>query len=164
MLAAKSAPSLRRVAIPLSTMTSLFLISRVSSLTDAMSLRIARDCSRTRLSILSITLFSFKFSRVYPSKGSNGSWRGGQRQKPMGANLVFVALQPVGCAEARSASLAIDALPSSAHPHWLISAFNVGAADSGINLRSDLNLAIWQAFRRENIQIPYPRREIRMVG
>ena len=33
-----------------------------------------------------------------------------------------------------------------------------------INLRSDLNLAIWQAFRRENIQIPYPQREIRIVG
>jgi len=32
-----------------------------------------------------------------------------------------------------------------------------------LNLKSDLNRAIWQMFRRENIQIPYPQREIRMV-
>ncbi len=33
-----------------------------------------------------------------------------------------------------------------------------------LNLKSDLNLAIWQAFRRENIQIPYPQREVRIIG
>ena len=33
-----------------------------------------------------------------------------------------------------------------------------------INLISDLNLAIWRAFSREGIEIPYPQREIRMIG
>jgi small-conductance mechanosensitive channel len=33
-----------------------------------------------------------------------------------------------------------------------------------LNLKSDINLAIWQAFRRENIQIPYPQREVRILG
>ncbi|BBO99564.1 mechanosensitive ion channel family protein [Sulfuriferula nivalis] len=32
------------------------------------------------------------------------------------------------------------------------------------NLRSDLNLAIWQAFQHEGIQIPYPRRDIYMIN
>lgn len=32
------------------------------------------------------------------------------------------------------------------------------------NLKSDINLAIWRAFRREGIEIPYPQREIRIVG
>lgn len=53
-------------------------------------------------------------------------------------------------------------------------------ADSGINLelgfwitdpenglgklRSDINLAIWHAFKQNGIQIPYPQREIRLLG
>jgi len=36
--------------------------------------------------------------------------------------------------------------------------------DGQINLRSDLNLAIWQAFRRENIEIPYPQREVKILN
>jgi len=32
-----------------------------------------------------------------------------------------------------------------------------------LNLKSDLNRAIWQMFRRENIQIPHPQRENRMA-
>jgi small-conductance mechanosensitive channel len=31
-------------------------------------------------------------------------------------------------------------------------------------LRSDLNLAIWRAFRQAGIEIPYPQREIRIVN
>jgi small-conductance mechanosensitive channel len=61
-------------------------------------------------------------------------------------------------------------------PGALISGF----ADSGINLelgvwivdpdqgqaalRSDLYGGIWQAFRRDGIEIPYPQREIRVMG
>ena len=53
-------------------------------------------------------------------------------------------------------------------------------ADSGINLelgfwipdpeagtggvRSDINLAIWKAFRESGIEIPYPQREVRVLG
>jgi small-conductance mechanosensitive channel len=53
-------------------------------------------------------------------------------------------------------------------------------ADSGINLelgfwiidpeagtqdvRSDINLAIWRAFKAAGIQIPFPQREVRLVG
>ena len=53
-------------------------------------------------------------------------------------------------------------------------------AESGINLelgfwvsdpeagtggvRSDINMAIWKAFRENGIEIPYPQREIRVVG
>ena len=53
-------------------------------------------------------------------------------------------------------------------------------ADSGINLelgfwipdpeagtggvRSDINLAIWKAFRENGIEIPYPQREVRVLG
>jgi len=32
------------------------------------------------------------------------------------------------------------------------------------NLRSDLNWAIWAAFQRENIEIPYPQRVIHLQG
>ena len=35
--------------------------------------------------------------------------------------------------------------------------------DGQNNLRSDLNIAIWQAFQRENITIPYPRRDIHII-
>ncbi len=61
-------------------------------------------------------------------------------------------------------------------PGALVLAF----ADSGINLelgfwigdpalgvgsvRSDINLAIWKAFRAEGIEIPFPQREIRILG
>ncbi|HEX8989253.1 MAG TPA: mechanosensitive ion channel domain-containing protein [Rhodocyclaceae bacterium] len=56
----------------------------------------------------------------------------------------------------------------------------VAFADSGINLelgfwigdpaagvgsvRSDINLAIWKAFRSEGIEIPFPQREVRLIG
>jgi small-conductance mechanosensitive channel len=59
-------------------------------------------------------------------------------------------------------------------------AFVVRFADSGIDLelgfwiddpeagvlgiKSDINLAIWQAFRREGIAIPYPQREVRLLN
>lgn len=33
-----------------------------------------------------------------------------------------------------------------------------------LNLKSDLNLAIWRIFRREGIEIPYPQREVRIIG
>ena len=33
-----------------------------------------------------------------------------------------------------------------------------------ISLRSDINLAIWKAFRTAGIEIPYPQREVRMIG
>jgi small-conductance mechanosensitive channel len=53
-------------------------------------------------------------------------------------------------------------------------------ADSGINfdlafwiadpqegsggIRSAINLAIWQAFQEHGIEIPYPQREVRLIG
>ncbi|MDD5297831.1 MAG: mechanosensitive ion channel [Rhodocyclaceae bacterium] len=59
-------------------------------------------------------------------------------------------------------------------------AFVVAFADSGINLQlgiwiadpqngilsvqSDVNLAIWRAFREADISIPFPQREVRMIG
>jgi small-conductance mechanosensitive channel len=59
-------------------------------------------------------------------------------------------------------------------------AFLAAFADSGINLelgfwiadpregtlavRSDINLAIWRAFRAEGIEIPYPQREVRLLS
>ena len=33
-----------------------------------------------------------------------------------------------------------------------------------LNLKSDLNLAIWRAFSKEGIEIPYPQREIRILA
>lgn len=33
-----------------------------------------------------------------------------------------------------------------------------------LNLRSDLNLVIWETFKREGIEIPYPQREVRLVA
>ena len=32
------------------------------------------------------------------------------------------------------------------------------------NVRSDINLAIWQAFAEHGIQIPFPQREVRLLG
>ncbi len=59
-------------------------------------------------------------------------------------------------------------------------AFVIAFADSGINLelgfwvgdpqygtqqlRSDINLAIWRNFQAANIEIPYPRQEVRLLG
>jgi small-conductance mechanosensitive channel len=59
-------------------------------------------------------------------------------------------------------------------------AFLVRFADSGVDLelgfwiedpeagvqgiKSDINLAIWHAFRREGIEIPYPQREVRLLN
>lgn len=59
-------------------------------------------------------------------------------------------------------------------------AYLVGFADSGVNLevgfwiadpqegtlnvKSDINLAIWHAFKREGIEIPYPQREVRLLN
>jgi len=33
-----------------------------------------------------------------------------------------------------------------------------------LNLRSDLNLALWKAFQQEGIGVPFPQREVRIVG
>ncbi len=59
-------------------------------------------------------------------------------------------------------------------------AFVMAFADSGINLevgfwiedpadgpqrlRSDINLAIWRGFQKEGIEIPFPQREVRLLG
>jgi small-conductance mechanosensitive channel len=59
-------------------------------------------------------------------------------------------------------------------------AFLMAFAESGINLelgfwiedpadgfqrlRSEINLAIWRAFRQEGIEIPFPQREVRLLG
>ena len=59
-------------------------------------------------------------------------------------------------------------------------AFVMAFADSGINLelgfwvgdpeegvqqlRSDINLAIWRTFQAGGIEIPYPQREVRLLG
>lgn len=65
-------------------------------------------------------------------------------------------------------------------PEPPIKAFVVAFADSGINmelgfwvadphegtlqLRSDINLAIWQAFQAAGIEIPFPQREVRLLN
>jgi small-conductance mechanosensitive channel len=33
-----------------------------------------------------------------------------------------------------------------------------------INLRSDINLEIWRKFKAAGVEIPYPQREVRLVG
>jgi small-conductance mechanosensitive channel len=35
--------------------------------------------------------------------------------------------------------------------------------DGELALRSDLNWAMWQAFQREGIEIPYPRRVVQLL-
>lgn len=43
--------------------------------------------------------------------------------------------------------------------------FWIGDSAAGVGtLRSDINLAIWKAFRAEGIEIPFPQREVRIVG
>ena len=32
------------------------------------------------------------------------------------------------------------------------------------NLKSDLNIGIWKAFQQHGIEIPYPVREVRLLG
>lgn len=65
-------------------------------------------------------------------------------------------------------------------PEPPVKAFVVAFADSGINmelgfwvadphegtlqLRSDINLAIWQAFQTAGIEIPFPQREVRLLN
>jgi len=65
-------------------------------------------------------------------------------------------------------------------PEPPVKAFVVAFADSGINmelgfwvadphegtlqLRSDINLAIWQAFQAAGIEIPFPQREVRLLN
>jgi small-conductance mechanosensitive channel len=36
--------------------------------------------------------------------------------------------------------------------------------EGSLNIKSDINLAVWQAFRREGIEIPYPQREVRLLN
>ncbi len=36
--------------------------------------------------------------------------------------------------------------------------------EGSLNVKSDINLAIWQAFLREGIEIPYPQREVRLLN
>jgi small-conductance mechanosensitive channel len=41
----------------------------------------------------------------------------------------------------------------------------IGDPDRGRNnLRSDLYRELWQAFREHGVRIPYPQREVRMLG
>ena len=43
--------------------------------------------------------------------------------------------------------------------------FWIGDPESGqLNVRSELNLAIWRDFRREGIEMPYTRREVRLLS
>jgi small-conductance mechanosensitive channel len=43
--------------------------------------------------------------------------------------------------------------------------FWIGDPEAGqLNVRSELNLAIWQGFRRDGIEIPYPQREVRLLA
>jgi small-conductance mechanosensitive channel len=43
--------------------------------------------------------------------------------------------------------------------------FWIADPDAGMdNVRSDVMLALWDAFKRENIHVPYPVREIRLQG
>jgi small-conductance mechanosensitive channel len=43
--------------------------------------------------------------------------------------------------------------------------FWIADLDAGMdNVRSEVMVALWQAFKRENIRVPYPVREIRVRG
>lgn len=86
-----------------------------------------------------------------------------------------------GCDVERAMALLVEA--ARAQPRVLAEpppkAFLVRFADSGIDLelgfwiddpevgvqgiKSDINLAVWHAFRREGIDIPYPQREVRLL-
>jgi len=40
----------------------------------------------------------------------------------------------------------------------------IGDPETGmLNIRSELNLAIWRAFQEAGVEIPYPRREVRVL-
>ena len=93
---------------------------------------------------------------------------------------------PVQVSYESDLELAIRILTDSArsHPRVLAEpepqAFVSGFADSGINLelglwiadpqegtlgvRSAINLEVWRAFKRHDIAIPYPQREVRVLG
>jgi len=39
------------------------------------------------------------------------------------------------------------------------------ATENGqLNVKSDLNLAVWKAFQAAGIAVPFPQREVRLVG
>lgn len=96
---------------------------------------------------------------------------------------IAVAVQ-VGYGADLERALAILVAVARATPRVLAApeprALVLALADSGINLelgfwiddpqegtgqlRSDLNLAIWKAFRAEGIEIPFPQRDVRIVG
>jgi len=81
-------------------------------------------------------------------------------------------------------AMTIMVAAAKAQPRVLVepppAAYLAAFADSGINLelgfwiadpqegtmqlRSDINLAIWQAFQATGIQIPFPQREVRLLG
>jgi small-conductance mechanosensitive channel len=87
-----------------------------------------------------------------------------------------------GCDLERAMAILVEA--ARAQPRVLVDpapqAFLVVFADSGINLelgfwindpeegmvplRSQINLAIWRDFRQAGIEIPYPQREVRIIG
>lgn len=92
---------------------------------------------------------------------------------------------PVQVAYGTDLDLALSLLKqASDHPRVLknpgANAFVTLFADSGINLelgfwvadpengfmglKSDINLAIWRLFKQHNIEIPFPQREVRIVG
>ncbi|AXE32318.1 mechanosensitive ion channel protein MscS [Chromobacterium phragmitis] len=92
---------------------------------------------------------------------------------------------PVQVAYGTDLELAIELLKQAAdHPRVLkdpgANAFVTLFADSGINmelgfwvadpengfmgLKSDINLAIWRLFKQHNIDIPFPQREVRIIG